>query len=113
MSELDEILEKADYFYQLKQQKDLLFVNFQDACILAYAGGIFQLTPEFIAGIAILLSDSSEMYVLDRNQQAVLIKNPEEFVTKATKTYRAAISDYGTALSEIKKKRSARAIFES
>lgn len=113
MTELDEILEKADYFDQLRQQKELLSISFQNACTFAYGGGIFQLSPEFISGTSVLVQDSSDLYVLDRNQQAVLIKNPTEFISKATEVYRAAISEYGLALAELKKKRSAKAIIES
>lgn len=113
MTELDEILEKADYFDQLRHQRELLSINFQDACTLAHAGGIFQLTPEFISGVAILAQGCSEIYVLDRNQNAIQIKDPEQFVSKATNAYRAAMLEYGTALNDLKKKRSAKAIIES
>ncbi len=110
MTELDEILEKADYFDQLRHQKELLNVNFQDACILAYQGGIFQLSPEFISGINIIAQDCAELYVLDRNQNAILIKDPTKFINAAVDTYRAAITEYGAALSDLKNKRSAKSI---
>lgn len=113
MTELDEILEKADYFDQLRQQKELLAINFQDACVMAYQGGIFQLTPEFISGTALVAQDCSEIYVLDRNQSAVLIKDPKNFITTATEIYRTAITEYGMALAGLKTKRSAKAIIES
>ncbi len=113
MTELDEILDKADYFEQLRHQRELLSISFQDACVMAHSGGIFQLTPEFISGVSLLAKDVEEMYVLDRNQNAVLIKNPQEFLSKAIDIYRAASNQYGIALAELKKKRSARSMVQS
>lgn len=113
MTELDEILEKADYFDQLRHQRELLAVNFQDACIFVRAGGIFQLTPEFISGVSILAQSHSEIYVLDKNQNAILIKDPEEFINKAVETYHSAMTNYAVALNELKKQRSVRSIIES
>ena len=113
MTELDEILDKADYFEQLRYQKELLSINFQDACVMAYQGGIFQLTPEFISGTAIIAKDCTEIYVLDRNQSAILIKDPAAFIAAAIDNYRKAITEYGNALANLKNKRSARSIIES
>lgn len=113
MTELDEILERADYFDQLRLQRELLSVTFDNACTFAFNGGIFQLSPEFISGISVLAQDSTEMFVLDRNQNAILIKNPKEFVQKIIEIYRAALNEYANDLNNLKKKRSVKDIITS
>jgi hypothetical protein len=112
MTDLDEILEHADYLEQLRHQKEIINITFQDECVFAYGGGLFELTPEFIAGVQVR-ANGSELWVLDRNRNAIQITNVEQFVTQAVSAYNLAIKNYAEAAAALTVKRSVKAIIQS
>ena len=113
MSELDQILEWADLRTQLKQQREILEVKFKDACVHAADGGIFNITPEFLAGIKVRTEFiEGDLWVLDRNQTPVLITDVEKFIMDAVNIYHLAVSSYGREFAELRKQRSVKAMIE-
>jgi hypothetical protein len=106
MDNLEQALEFANYQSTINQQRQLLKQRFQDACVLAYNGGLFQLDLAFVAA----LKTSSFEYVLDMNGNPVKIINWEDFTNQADHTYQQATTEYGQAYQELKTKRSVKSL---
>jgi hypothetical protein len=109
MENLDQHLEQALSFAQyqttLNQQKRLLTEKFESNTLLAYNGGLFRITPEFIAGY-----DTESNWVLDVNQQPINIDDHQNFLNLAKETYRTAIKEYGESFQQLRRQRSVRAL---
>jgi hypothetical protein len=110
MNDLDQILAQAKYQTTLRQQRELARTQFQDHCMLAQNGRLFELTPEFLAGVAAQLkySTNNQVWVIDRNQNPVLIQDGEAFVANGFMIYNAAIEAYGSAITDLQKRRTVR-----
>lgn len=110
--QLDTILEWADLRTQFKQQRELLEVTFQDACVLSHNGGQFDITPEFLAGLQLRNQSSNTIWVLDRNQTPVQILDVTDFITQAVATYNQAAEQFGTEYTELRRQRSVKAMIK-
>jgi hypothetical protein len=108
MHDLELALSFANYQNTLTQQKTILQQRFQDQCILAYNGGLFFVTPEFISGVSFITAS----WVIDMNSNPIKIDSPKDFVELATKTYNDAINVYGEAYSKLKTQRSVKSLVE-
>jgi hypothetical protein len=114
MSNLDTVLALAKFQTTLKQQREVLVAEFQDACIVAYNGGLFKITPEFLAGLELRLrhTDSKELWVIDRNQSSVRIADAAQFIAESIKTYNQAAQVYGEAWYKLRTRRNVKSIIE-
>jgi len=114
MIDLDQLLNEAAFQTTFKKQKELLATEFADACVMAYGGGIFDLTPEFLAGLQFRNSHSTEnkLWVIDRNQTCILIADVTAFLLQAAAVYQAAIEHYGTEWSKLRTKRSTKSLVQ-
>jgi hypothetical protein len=108
MEDLAAALAFANYQSTLTQQKNILRQKFQDDCILAQDGGLFLVTPEFIAGLQAI--QTTTRYVLDMNLNPILIEDISQLVKDALHCYETAITAYGTEYSKIKTQRSVKAL---
>ena len=108
MEDLAVALAFANYQSTLTQQKNILRQKFQDECVLAQNGGLFLITPEFIAGLQAI--QTSTRYVLDMNSNPILIEDISQFMQDASHCYEVAITAYGTEYSKIKTQRSVKAL---
>jgi hypothetical protein len=102
MIDLASALEFANYQATLSQQKRLIKQKFDDQCVVAVNGGLFKITPEFIAGVSHIKSS----WVIDTNGNPINVGPLSTFVENCTKTYTDAVSEYGDAYEQIKKQRS-------
>ena len=114
MNDLDTVLALAKFQTTFKQQREVLVAEFQDACIVAYNGGLFDVTPEFLAGLELRLkhSDSKELWVIDRNQSSVRIADVEKFIAESINTYNQAAQVYGEAWYKLRTRRNVKSIIE-
>ena len=112
MSNLIQLLAAADYQTTLRQQREILKSEFQDACVFAFNGGLFELTPEFLAGLETRAKHSADipLWVLDRNQTAVLIADVSSFINEAVEQYNQAIEIFGKEWNGLRKQRTAKGI---
>jgi hypothetical protein len=108
MEDLASALAFANYQSTLTQQKNILRQKFQDDCILAQNGGLFLVTPEFIAGLQAI--QTTTRYVLDMNSNPILIEDISQFMQDALHCYEVAIAAYGIEYSKIKTQRSVKAL---
>jgi len=106
MHNLESALAFANYQSTLTQQKKVIKQQFKDNCVLAYNGGLFFITPEFIAGMAFGNAD----WVIDMNGNPIKIDVRKDFVDLATKTYNVAVCKYGEAYSQLKTQRSVKSL---
>lgn len=107
MQELEQALAFAEYQTTLNNQRALIRQRFQDDQLLAYNGGLFKITLEFIGGLE-ALGDSG--WAIDVNGNPISITNPEEFIIKARETWDRAVNTYGEAYEQLKKQRSVKAL---
>lgn len=106
MHELDQLLEEADYNTTYAKQLDIIKVEFLDACVLSQDGGIFDITPEFLAGLHLRKSANKEIFIwcVDRNQNLIKIQNIDLFLSNALQKYNEAIETYGNKWTELRHK---------
>ena len=97
-----------NYRSTLARQSSILKQKFKDESIIAWNGGLFLVTPEFLAGLS-LIKEPAE-WVLDMNQNPIWIPELEFFYEQAYNVYYTALSDYGTAFSQLKSQRSVETI---
>ncbi len=111
MENLEQQLEKALSFAQyqstLNQQRKLLKEQFESDTILAYSGGLFKITQEWIGGF-----DLESEWVLDMNGNPVKIDNPRELLTMARETYKSALTIYGEEYQKLRRQRSVKSLVE-
>lgn len=106
MENLEKALEFANYQSTLNKERNFLKQKFQDQTVLAYGGGLFKLTPEFIKSIESLDTD----WVLDLNGNPVKITDKTEFLEQARQTYINAITAYGEAYQLLRTKRNVKSL---
>jgi hypothetical protein len=108
MHDLDKALAFANYQVTLTEQKKLLKQKFDDACIVASNGGLFQITLTFLSGIKTISEEAQ--WVQDANGNPIWIANISEFVTVCYNTYHNALSVYGQSYEQLKKQRSVKSL---
>lgn len=104
MHNLDKALAFSNYQATLSNQKRILLETFQDQCLLGYNGGLFFITPEFIAGLDVLGSISR--YVIDHNQNPIWISEINDLKIQAITCYSRALEVYGVGYEKLKTQRS-------
>lgn len=115
-SNLNLLLVAADYQITLRQQREVLKSEFHDACVFAFNGGLFELTPEFLAGLETRAKYSQgagepvSLWVLDQNQTAIQINDTAEFIKEATEQYNNAVAEFGKAWNIMRRQRSVEGI---
>jgi hypothetical protein len=107
MLELEQALAFAEYQTTLNNQRTLIRQRFQDDQLLAYNGGLFKITLEFIGGLQTL---GESVWAIDVNGNPIQVKDPEEFLSKAQDTWARATAAYGEAYEQLKKQRSVKAL---
>jgi len=105
---LEQALSFANYQTVLNQQRQQLKQKFLTDCIIAYNGGLFKISPEFILSVQNLGSN----WVLDLNNNPVLIEDLSNFVTVAKDSYQSAIETYGQSYQKLKTKRNVKALVD-
>ena len=102
---LEEALSFAQYQTTLNQQRRLLKEQFESNTIVAYNGGLFKITQEWLGGF-----DLTSRWFLDNNNIPVEITNPKELLDIARDTYSRAIYRYGEEYQMLRKQRSVRSL---
>jgi hypothetical protein len=114
MNDLDNVLQLAKFQTTFKQQREVLIAEFKDACTVANGGGLFDVTPEFLAGLRMRAEHarSNELWVIDRNQTSVLIKDVQQFINNSLDAYNNAAKTYGDAWYKLRTRRNVKGIIE-
>jgi hypothetical protein len=102
---LEEALSFAQYQTTLNQQRRLLKEQFESDTVVAYNGGLFKITQEWLGGF-----DLTGRWFLDRNDIPIEITNPKELLDIAKDTYFTAIEKYGEEYQMLRKQRSVRSL---
>jgi hypothetical protein len=92
------------------RQTQVLEQKFKDQCVVAQDGGLFLITAEFLAGVKNIKEESQ--WVLDMNQNPILIQNVANFYSRAYNVYYTALADFGTSFNQLKSQRSVESILE-
>lgn len=109
METLDQQLEAALSFAQyqttLNQQRRLLKEQFETETVVAYNGGLFKVTQEWLASI-----DKESNWILDMNRNPVMIADPNELYELARTAYQTALAKYGDAYQQLRRQRSVKTL---
>jgi hypothetical protein len=109
METLDQQLEAALSFAQyqttLNQQRRLLKEQFETETVVAYNGGLFKVTQEWLASI-----DKESNWILDMNRNPVMIADPNELYDLARTAYQTALAKYGDAYQQLRRQRSVKTL---
>ena len=109
MENLDQQLEAALSFAQyqttLNQQRRLLKEQFETDTIVAYNGGLFKVTQEWLGGF-----DSSNEWFLDSRGLPVKIDDPAALYETAKSAYKDAVTKYGESFQQLRTQRSVRSL---
>jgi hypothetical protein len=108
MENLEKALSFANYQFTLTKQRKLLAEKFKENTVLAYNGGLFQITPEFIAGV----KTTRTPYVIDMNGNPIKIEDLDELILRSQEIYEKAITVYGDEFSALRTKRNVKAIVD-
>jgi hypothetical protein len=103
--QLEEALSFAQYQSTLNQQRRLLKEQFETDTVVAYNGGLFKITQEWLGGF-----DSTSSWFLDANGTPILVTNPTELYDNARSAYNKAIVQYGEAYQKLRTQRSVRSL---
>jgi hypothetical protein len=106
MDTLEQALSFANYQNTLTQQRKLLTQKFQEATMMAYNGGLFKITLEFISAIKSL----QPKYILDSNNNPIKIDDYDTFISEAELVYSVAVEEYGTEFSALRLKRNVKSL---
>lgn len=99
--QLEAALSFANYQSTLNQQRKLLREKFESDCILAYNGGLFNITQEWLASF-----DVNFEWVLDINGNPIKITDPQTLLDVAKETYHSAVTSYGEEYQKLRAQRS-------
>ena len=109
MENLDQQLEAALSFAQyqttLNQQRRLLKEQFETDTIVAYNGGLFKVTQEWLGGF-----DTTSEWFLDSRGLPVKVDTPVELLDRARIAYKEAVTKYGEAFQQLRTQRSVRSL---
>jgi hypothetical protein len=108
MEDLEQALSFANYQSTLTRQRKLLTQKFQESTTMAYNGGLFKITPEFIAAS----KHCQFNWILDSNGNPVKIDDHETFLIEAETLYNKAIEEYGKEFSALRLKRNVKSLVD-
>lgn len=106
-SQLEAALSFAQYQTTLTQQRRLLKEQFETETIVAYNGGLFKITPEWLGGF-----DKTSSWFLDMNDNPVVVADPENLYQQAAAAYKTALTKYGDAYQLLRRQRSVKLLTE-
>ena len=99
-----------NYRATLTQQKKIIEHRFRDQCIVSENGGLFLVTTEFLTSLKNIKEESQ--WVLDMNQNPILIQNIANFYDRAYNVYYTALADFGKSFNQLKSQRSVESLLE-
>lgn len=103
--QLEEALSFAQYQSTLNQQRKLLKEQFETDTVVAYNGGLFKVTPEWLGGF-----DIESNWCLDNRGTPVQVLDPTELYNTAKTAYRQALAKYGEEFQKLRTQRSVRSL---
>lgn len=104
-TQLEQALSFANYQTTLNQQRKLLKEQFETDTVVAYEGGLFKITQEWLGGF-----DIDAVWFLDANGTPILIKDTRAFYATAKTAYNQAMTQYGEAYQKLRTQRSVRSL---
>jgi len=104
---LEKALEFAQYQSTLNRQRKILKEKFEADTIIAFNGGLFKITQEWIGGF-----DKLATWFIDMNGYPVKINSNEvdNFLLIAKSAYSAALEEYGNSYEILRKQRSVKSL---
>ncbi len=104
-NQIETALGFAQYQSTLSQQKRYLKELFDTDTTIAYNGGLFKVTVEWLGGF-----DTTQHWHLDVNGTPIKVDDPQELYTTAKNAYSLAIEKYGEEYQKLRKQRSVRSL---
>ena len=102
--------DRMNYRNTFYNQQKIIQQRFKDQCVISQDGGLFFITPDFLVSLKDIKEDSQ--WILDMNQNPILVENVAEFYDRAYNVYYKALSDFGKSFNQLKSQRSVESILE-
>lgn len=99
-----------NYRQALNQQTQIIQQKFEDQCIVAHSGGLFKITPEFLASLKNI--KELNQWVLDMNNNPIMIQGIAHFHEEAYNVYYTALTIFGQEFKKLKTQRSSDSILD-
>lgn len=110
---MDERLEKAynfsNYRLTLESKIKTLKLKLKEQLLYSINGGVFEINLELINYLN-LLEQQQNVILLDQKENPILFKEIEEFRQTVQQKYHAALNEYYTGMTELRKLRSVQAV---
>ncbi len=103
--QIEDALSFAQYQSTLSQQKKYLKELFDTETTIAYNGGLFKVTVEWLGGF-----DLNRKWHLDANGTPIKVENTQELFDTAKTAYDTAVEKYGEEYQKLRKQRSVRSL---
>ena len=119
LSEIDQLIRNASYMATLQNQIDQARGAFLDRCNYAIHGGVFLITPEWLAYLRLyqiapgmVRTPPLSVVVLDRHQNPIRIPDIESFFTEVFERYHEALNQFADENNRLGQSRSIPEILE-
>ena len=97
-NEVVQLLNSATRRAVLRSRLDEAKARFRENTVYAFNGGLFQISPAFLAEVQFLKDNiwrnGTPAILLDRDQMPVAIERPQEFLDEVTQRWNSAISRF-------------------
>jgi hypothetical protein len=105
--DIEPALAWAQYQTTLNQQRQLLKERFQADCVVAYNGGLFNITQAWLGGF-----DPQALWILDANGLPIRVLDAEKLFQMAKTAYDLALTTYGESYERLRRQRKVRELTE-
>ena len=110
---LEQALDFSNFRMILTTRQENLKVLMNNKLILNYGGGLFKVTQELIAYVALLImSGTNELILIDENDTPIKIENLKEFAKEAAKTRDNAVNQYYISYQKLSEARDIRKVID-
>ena len=102
---LAQALEASNYRLTLHTQRENSKLKLRTRLVYSEAGGIFKITPGFIAFVHTLAQFKKSGVLLDSNENPIKIESLEDFLENILDVYQEGMNDYLAEFEKFKKLR--------
>lgn len=111
---LKNALEFSNYRQTLSTQKKVLKEKLDAKLTIGFSGGLFKVDRDLISFVDFLIRNdrTSDIVLLDQNNNPVMISDLKEFESKVLDTYFSATTEYQIEFEKLKTNRSVESLVD-
>jgi len=110
---LEQALDFSNFRMILATRQENLKVLLNNKLMISYGGGLFKITQELIAFLAlVLMAKRNEVILIDENDIPIKIENVREFGEKISAQYEKALAQYYNSYQKLSEARDIRKVID-